>query len=137
MPGTTSETIAIGPATYTISGGVEKTLVKIDSSKAFAGEYYFNESDGSQAYRLQISNTFKTVTPSSGPTSGQASESLRNYINFTRTTPATATTAAKVEVVSVAISGPTTSNAGLKAMLMGLAGFLNAANIDKLRQGQS
>lgn len=132
MPGSTSETIAIGPTTYTISGGAIKTLPKIDSSKPYASEYYFVESDGS-AYRLQISNTFKTVND---PTFGR-SEVLRNYINLTRTSPATATTPAYVETVSVSLNGALTRNGSLKAMLMGLAGLLDAANIDKVRQGQS
>lgn len=133
MPGSTSETIAIGPTTYTISGGVTKTLPKIDSSKPYASEYYFNEADGSKAYRLHINNTFKTVND---PTFGKI-EVLRNYINLTRTTPATTTTPAYVETVSIALNGPTTQNSGLREMLMGLAGLMNAANIDKVRQGQS
>lgn len=125
MPGTTSETINIGPTTYTISGGVAKTLVKVDASKAYAGEYLCVESDG-KSYRLNISNTFKN-----------SNSDLRNYINLTVTTPATETTPVITEVTSVAISGPLTSNEKLREQLMGLAGLLTSANIDKLRQGQS
>ena len=124
MPGSTSETIAIGPTNST-TGGVNKTLAKIDGSKPYASEYFFSESDGSQNYRLSVSNTFKS------------GDNLRNYVNFTRVTPATLTTVAKTEAVSVSINGPITSNQGLREMLLGICAWLTTANIDKLRGGQS
>lgn len=123
MPGSTSETINVG-ATITPSAGTAKALPKVDSSKAYSGEYFLNDADGKQ-YNLFISNTFK------------AGSSLRNYVRFKHVTPATDTTDEIVSTVTVSIDGLSSQNSDLDAMIQGLCGWLSTANVTKLRGGQS
>jgi len=123
MPGSTTETIPFG-STNTPSAGTDKVLPKIDSSKAYSGEYMLVDTDDS-IIKLFISNTFKTKS------------GLRNYVKLTHTVPATESTDEVISTVTVSIDGRTDETSTLDDMVQGLAAWLSTANVEKLRGGQS